>query len=594
MAFTTTLVHRARTFAKAHRIWSGIIGIAVLGGGYYLYSAITAKPATPTYTVTTVATSTVVSTLSESGQIAATSQVDVNSKSSGEVLRLYVQPGQHVAAGAPIAQIDPTDAEQSLRSAEQDLESAQLSYQKLVEPAATSSVLSAQNSVATAQQNLTDAHTTGYNDVSSAFLDLPTVMNDLDTSLHSYQVPGRTSQHNEDAYSDMVESYDATVSQYRDAAESAWQTADASYTKTLADFKATPRDASDDQLDALVTESYQTTANVSDALKATTNFFNFVDTTLTNRQLNVPSVLTSGITLLTNDTTKTNSHVAALSSDTTAVPTAERGLASAQASLEALQQGADPLDIQSNELSLQQKEDALATAQQTLADTTVRAPFDGTIGTVNVQQYQTIGSGSSVVLMTSDKQVATISISEEDATKLAVGQKATLTFDALPDVTIAGTVANVSGAGTVSQGVVSYTAQIALDTLNSAVKPGMSVNADIVTGTAEGLAVPSAAVKSANGGSYVLAFEPPLETTGTNVTTDTTPVRTPVTTGLSSDTQIIITSGLTAGAQVVVRTSTTATSASTASSVTRGATGGARAGGFGGAGGAGVFRAIGG
>jgi RND family efflux transporter MFP subunit len=249
--------------------------------------------------------------------------------------------------------------------------------------------------------------------------------------------------------------------------------------------------------------------------------------------------------------------------------------------------GADPLAIQSSKLALQEKQDALAQAQQALAETVVRAPFSGTVGELSVQRYQTIGSGTAVATLVSDNQNVNISVNEVDAAKLKVGEKATLTFDALPSISIAGTVASVNTIGAVSSGVVSYDAVVTFDTPNSDVKPGMSATASIITGTETGLIVPQSAVKAANGQSYVLTFNPPLtgSSSSAGVASLVPPTRTIVSTGLSDNTNIIIEKGISAGAQVVTQTVTAAAATASAAAQSTSILGGARTGGagFGGA-----------
>ena len=114
----------------------------------------------------------------------------------------------------------------------------------------------------------------------------------------------------------------------------------------------------------------------------------------------------------------------------------------------------------------------------------------------------------------------------------------------------------------------------------------MSASANIVIGTETGLVLPNSAVKISNGQSYVDTFSPPLagSTSNTGVPSATAPTPVGVTTGLSSDTNIIIRSGLSAGAQVVTKTIagtavTTASSAARSTSLFGGATGGTPGGG---------------
>ncbi|MFZ1075085.1 MAG: efflux RND transporter periplasmic adaptor subunit [Minisyncoccia bacterium] len=595
-AATTNRFTAVKTYIAGHKWLSGIILLALIGGGYYAYKVFDAPSGATRYVTTVAATGTVVASMSETGQVSASSNVSIESQSSGEVLSIPVQAGEHVSAGTALAYLDPTTAQQNVESAKQALEAAQLSLAMLQEPTATSTLTSTQNSVATAQANLVQAHQTSYNDISVAFLNLPTVITGLDSVLHGSTVPGRTSEQNENAYSDMVEPYDSTVVQYRTTAESSYQTAYAAYTKTLADFKATPRTADDATIEALINESYQTAADISDALKASTSFLNFVDTTLTYHNLSLPSTLNGHLNTLTGYTTTTNQYVATLASDAANITSSERSLAAAQASLQQLQAGADPLSVQSSQLSIQGKEDALAQAEQALAETVVRAPFDGTVAQTSVQQYQTIGNGTAVATMVSDNQNVNISVNEVDAAKLKVGQKATITFDALPNISIAGTVSSVNSIGTVSSGVVSYGAVVTFDTPNTSVKPGMSATVDIVTSTETGIEIPSSAVKTSGTQSYVQIFNPPLANSSgsTGAASAVAPTRKTVTTGLTDNTNIIIESGLSAGDQVVTKTiaGTATAAASTASRTTTTSLFGA-GGGPGGVGGsAGAVRAL--
>ncbi len=547
---------KIRAQVVLHKIWSTVAALAVLFGLYHFYAVFTAPSTATRYITTTVATGTVVAAMAETGQVSASTNVSIQSQSSGEVLSVPVAAGQHVVAGTALAYIDPTTARENVTSAEQALQGARIALAKLTEPAATSSLMSAQNTVANMQASLTAAHTAGYNDVSSAFLDLPGVLNGLDTVLHGYLIPGRTSQQNESAYNDMVQPYDTTVVEYSAAAESSFITAQNSYNAALAAFKATPRSASDAQIASLVQQTYQAAADLSDALKASTNFLNFVDTTLTDHAFSIPPILTSQISSLTAYTNTTNANVTALSADTTNVTSDGLALTSAQASLAQLQAGADPLDIQADQLAIQEKQDALAQAELALADTVVRAPFSGTVAALDIQQYQTITNNETVATMVSDNQSVAISVNEVDAAKLKVGQKATITFDALPNVSIGGTVSSVNTIGSVSQGVVSYDATVTFDTPNPNVLPGMSATVNIVTGVTTGLVVPVAAVQSAGGTSYVKIFNPPLagSENATGAPSLVAPTDVPVTIGLSDTVNSIIQSGLTAGTQVVVET----------------------------------------
>jgi HlyD family secretion protein len=94
---------------------------------------------------------------------------------------------------------------------------------------------------------------------------------------------------------------------------------------------------------------------------------------------------------------------------------------------------------------------------------------------------ESISSGGTVATLITEQQVAEISLNEVDVAQVEVGQKVTLTYDAIEDLQISGSVAEVDLIGTTNQGVVSYTVTILFDTQDERIKPGMSVSATIIT-----------------------------------------------------------------------------------------------------------------
>ena len=161
--------------------------------------------------------------------------------------------------------------------------------------------------------------------------------------------------------------------------------------------------------------------------------------------------------------------------------------------------------------------------------------------------------------------------------KWSLGDQATLTFDALPNLSLAGTVVEIDPVGTVSQGVVSYNVQIGFsqpaDTSSTnQVKPGMSVTANIVTQVDQNvIAVPNAAIVTSGGSSYILEPATPLSATdlassanGGIVLPATKQV--PVTVGLANDTMTEIDSGVNVGDQIIVQTIKSSSAAKTTAS----------------------------
>ena len=119
----------------------------------------------------------------------------------------------------------------------------------------------------------------------------------------------------------------------------------------------------------------------------------------------------------------------------------------------------------------------VAAAQATLDNYQITAPFDGIVADVNVEVGEQVGSDVRAVSVidTSSWMVETTDVTELEVVKLSVGQKVTFTADALPDMTMTGTVTEISQSSYTSSGDVIYTVRIAVDKVDARVKWGMTV-----------------------------------------------------------------------------------------------------------------------
>jgi RND family efflux transporter MFP subunit len=239
---------------------------------------------------------------------------------------------------------------------------------------------------------------------------------------------------------------------------------------------------------------------------------------------------------------------------------AQAQVTQAQASSDALTATGSDTDIAAAQATLVQAQVAVDTAQRNLAQAALTAPFDGVVSAVSVVADSTISANTTAVTLVDASQMhINVSLSETDAAKVVVGQPVTITFDALPDAEITGTVVTVAPVATTEQNVVTYAVQVAFDPGTTAVKVGMSATADIQTEQVmDALLVPTRAIQTSGESKLVMVQQG--ETT----------VAVPVTTSLASDgkTAIVSSGGngvaaLKAGDTVVVPSSTTTTSNST-------------------------------
>lgn len=551
-------------------MFSGV-AVVVIGFGWWGYSALSSASKTETrYVLGIVEKGTIISSVSASGQVSASNQLDVKPKVSGTVISVGVQPGQYVKTGTLIAQIDATDAVKSVRDAKANLESAQISFEKLNQPASALTLTQAQNALSNAQDSLTKLYSDSHTHVINAFLDLPSIMTGIEGILIGEDIAGSL-QSNMDYYENAVSRYDSRASAFQDAAYNDYTEAKKAYDTAFTEYQLLGDNADNAAIEQAVKDAYlavQLTAKATKSANALVQLY--VDVLKTNNTMASPvPAATTALSSLNAYTSKLNSHVSTLLSDTNAFKQYKQSIVEKQQSLEELNAGADVLDIRSARLSLTKAQNTLTDAQNNLAEYYVRAPFDGTIASVDVKKYDTAGSGTALATLITSQRMAELSLNEVDAAKIKVGNKVTLTFDAIDELTLTGKVAEVDAIGVVSQGVVSYTIKIGFDSQDERIKPGMTVNAAIIVDVHQDvLIVPSSAVKTQNGTSYVLVLSSALgETGGTQgITSDVLPTQVEVIVGLSDDTNIEIMDGLSEGDQIVVKTSSGTTTKTTTTS----------------------------
>jgi len=206
---------------------------------------------------------------------------------------------------------------------------------------------------------------------------------------------------------------------------------------------------------------------------------------------------------------------------------------------------------QTQEVDVQEQQIALEKTQEKLQDYYIKAPFDGIITSLAVEAGDSVSNTTVLASVITKKMHATVTLNEVDAAKVVEGDKAVLTFDALPDVTLSGTISRIDTIGTVSSGVVSYDAEIELDTQDDQLKPGMSVSADIT-------------VSERN--NVVLVPNTAITTTDGKTTVETSQGTKEIKTGITDDVNTEVVSGLSEGDDVLIETEVSSSETASSSS----------------------------
>ena len=504
-------------------VTAAIVVVAVAGYFAYRTSHSTASAAIK-YTTEAAQKMTLTSSVSETGNMVLGSSATVSPSVSGTVSGLAVKVGDPVTKG----QVLFTLVNPQLDIAVED---AQNSYNQAV-----NSLSQAKLSVLQAKKSLSDLETQKADQTASAA-----------------EVASATETASATQTASVLLAAGAAEATPATLTEASFGVA----TLNAADSSSTTGSTTDSTTDS--TEGSTTSSSSTTESTSTTTLPSSTSTTQSATGNTTDN--TTGNT--TGNTTTTVKAITTLDIEMAAqqVTTAELGVASAET------------QIESAKLALQQAEDNAAARE-------VTAPIDGTVTTLSISNGDTLGGSSSsnsaatgsstgsstssssstdsTMVITDPSSIeATVTLAEADVVNVKVGDKATFTFDALPDLTLTGKVASLDTTGIVSQGVVSYTATIVPDVPNDSVKSGMTVTADIITNvTPDALVVPSTAVKSdSSGGNYV------------QILTNGSPVSQTVVVGTSNDTYTQITSGLTVGQKVV--TATTSSSAKTTGTTTK-------------------------
>lgn len=234
----------------------------------------------------------------------------------------------------------------------------------------------------------------------------------------------------------------------------------------------------------------------------------------------------------------------------------------AQASLESAQHG------------VSQSEAAVDEARDRLSKTVIRAPMDGKITRLNVEEGETVIIGTmnnpgSLVLTISDLSVVevVVQVDETDVPEISLRDSASVRIDAFPDREFSGVVTEIGNSairppssqqGSGQQAAIDFEVVLTLDPTDAPLRPDLSATADIVTEERDqALSVPIIALtvreRDAVKDSAFLAALPEdqEDVEGVFIVSDGTVSFTPVEVGIAGQEYFEITSGLNEGDTVV-------------------------------------------
>lgn len=384
-------------------------------------------------------------TVSATGAVTATSQVDVRSRATGTVKQVLVQEGDRVQQGQLLATIDDPDARAALREAE-----AQVNQNRANVADAVAKLDQARQNVPLTQGQSSASIAQAQAAVASAKAKLETV-----------KAGSRPEQ----------------IAQARQAVEQA--KANLTLAKTNLDRNQ-----------QLFTQGFIPRSTLDQAQ----NQYDVNLAQLRSAEQNLKLLQAGALP----------SDIAAAAAE---VRLAEGQLANARAGALAVQ--VQQANVEAAGAAVSQAQAQLANAQAALQNAQerynegwVKAPISGIVAKRALEIGQTVIGGTATngtsvfTLADVSPLLASVSVDETDIAKIHVGMPVKIKVDALPDAAFGGVVERIAPAGVVSQNVNQYTVTVEIKDATPALRLGMTVDADfVVAEAAHALVVPNEAIR---------------------------------------------------------------------------------------------------
>jgi HlyD family secretion protein len=151
--------------------------------------------------------------------------------------------------------------------------------------------------------------------------------------------------------------------------------------------------------------------------------------------------------------------------------------AKAQSDYDATRLGPDPDQLKIAQMNLDSALAHQASAQAAMDNLDIKAPFDGTVVEVNISDGELVGPGKWAVLVAdySEWYVETNDLTEQEVVKVSIGQEASISPDALPDLQASGVVTEIADNFYVQAGDILYKVRLHIDQPDPAFRWGMTV-----------------------------------------------------------------------------------------------------------------------
>jgi HlyD family secretion protein len=477
-----------------------VLGLGLVGAATYKQVQSASAASQVHYRTAVAGTGDVTDAVEASGVVQPLTTVDVKSRAGGRIIKLAVDVGSVVKPGTLIARIDPSDTLSAYNQAAADLTTARARLSQAQQQARMQgtqsglSVSEAQAALRSAQAKLSQAQQQARAQPALTDSAIRQAQADLSTAEQQYE-----------------QLRAATNPQARAEARAAYDQARANVVAA---------DAAYGRQAQLVGKGFVAQQAVDTALAAR----DVARATLAQTQQRLGTIDADQKAALETAAARVRQARAALQTARTnryEIGTRQQDVAASQAALvqsqAALQNARAGLignsirasDIQAAQADVSKAQAEVSNRKVQLNDATIYAPRAGVIlqkyveeGTIITSAVSLSSDGTKIVQLGDvGRLFIDVSVDESDIGKIRLGQKVTITLDAVPDVKPEGRVVRIDPQAVNDRDVTTVHVRVEIQRPDPAIKPGMNATCQFILRDVHGvLVVPSDAVKEGKGG----------------------------------------------------------------------------------------------
>ena len=450
----------------------GLIVLALFGGGGYFAFGATASSAVAgraqVSTTPTIAPVAADESIMAEAVVVPVRSVSLSFGGTSPIAQVFVQEGDTVQQGAPLAQLDTRDLLLAVDKAKANLSRAQAAYDKLVEGATPEQIAQAQAEVERAKALLKQTQGTFTDkDVAAAQANRESAQSalaDLQNGPHTADAKAAR------ARLDSARTHLRVVSQGPGAAD--LQAARSRLNQANVHLR---------QVESSGKAANKPTRIDPDARAAAQAEVAAAQADLDKLQRVDPDQLAAA-----------QAKAASTQADLDRLQGAQRegSLAAAQAGVEIAQAALSQLTARPAKSALsqavsdvEQAKVALKEAELALAQATLRAPIAGTVAQLNLKAGEVLTTTRPALIIAdlSAWQIETTDLSELSIGDIKPGDVTKITFDALPDFEMTGKITQIKSIGTNKQGSITYTVVVTPDKQDQRLRWNMTASVSIAS-----------------------------------------------------------------------------------------------------------------